>query len=84
MLKSVDEASRGYKGPGYEKVCGTLLEREVKGVEDALKPVIDSWVEIFVDVVLDRWKDSKNRLLINVTAVSPKGAMFLKVLDCEG
>ncbi|KAH9291024.1 hypothetical protein KI387_044153, partial [Taxus chinensis] len=30
------------------------------------------------------WKDSRNRPLINIIAVCPKGAMFLKDIDCEG
>ncbi|XP_059077784.1 uncharacterized protein LOC131876424 [Cryptomeria japonica] len=84
MIKSVNEAPRGYKGPSYEKVHGTLLEKEVKRVEDALKPIRDSWVETGVTIVSDGWKDAKNRPLINVIAVSPKGAMFLRAVDCEG
>ncbi|XP_057832721.2 uncharacterized protein LOC131043529 [Cryptomeria japonica] len=84
MIKSVNEAPRGYKGPGYEKVHGTLLDKEVNRVEDALKPIRDSWTETGVTIVSDGWKDAKNRPLINVIAVSPKGAIFLKVVDCEG
>ena len=34
--------------------------------------------------MLDGWKDTRNRPLINVIAISPKGAMFLKAIDCEG
>ncbi|XP_057834062.2 uncharacterized protein LOC131044700 [Cryptomeria japonica] len=84
MIKSVNEAPRGCKGPGNEKVRGTLLDKEVKRVEDALKPIRDSWVDTGVTIVSDEWKDAKNRPLINVITVSPKGAMFLKVVDCEG
>ena len=35
-------------------------------------------------IVSDGWKDARNCPLINVLAVSPKGAMFLKAVDCEG
>lgn len=76
MLKSVNEASRGYKSPSYEMVRGTLSEREVKGIENALKPIRDSWTETSVSIVSNGWKDSKNHPLINVIAVSPKGATF--------
>ena len=33
--------------------------------------------------VSDGWKDAKNQPLINVIAMSPKGAMLLKAIDCE-
>ena len=32
----------------------------------------------------DGWKDTRNRPLINVIAMSSKGAMFLRAIDCEG
>lgn len=84
MLRTVNEAPKGYKGLGYEKVRGSLLEKEVELVEGALKPIRDSWVETGVSIVSDGWKDSRNQPLINVIAVSPKGAMVLKAVDCEG
>lgn len=84
MVRSINEAPKGYKSPGYEKVRGMLLEKEVKMIEDSLQPIRDSWIETGVSIVSDGWKDSKNRPLINVIAVSPKGAMFLKAMDCEG
>ena len=48
-----------------------------------MKPIKDSWIETGVTVVSNWWKDARNRPLINVLAVSPKGTMFLKVVDCE-
>ena len=35
-------------------------------------------------IVLNGWKDTRNRPLINVIGVSPSGVMFLKAVDCEG
>ena len=84
MLKSANEAPRGNKAPGYERVRTTLLDQEVKGIDDQLKPIRDSRIETGVSIVLDGWKDARNRPLINVLVVSPKGAMFLKSVDCEG
>ena len=34
-------------------------------------------------IVSDGWKDTRNKPLINVIAMSPKGAMLLKAIDCE-
>lgn len=62
----------------------TLLAREKNFVETSLKPIRDSWVESDVSIVSDGWKNCKNRPLINVITVSPKGAMFFRAADCEG
>ena len=37
-----------------------------------------------VSIISNGWKDQRNRPLINVIAQSPKGAMLLKAIDCEG
>lgn len=44
MVRSINEAPKGFKGPGNEKVHTSLLDREVKHVEDSLKPIKDAWV----------------------------------------
>ena len=84
MLRSANKAPAGYSGPSFERVRTTLLDDEVKLIDEQLKPIKDSWIETGVTIVSDGWKDAKNRPLINVLAVSPKGAMFLKAIDCEG
>ncbi|KAH9291975.1 hypothetical protein KI387_042840, partial [Taxus chinensis] len=84
MVKAINEAPKGYKAPGFEKIRTTLLERQKKYVETSLQPIRDSWTKTGVSIVSDGWKDARNRPLINVIAVCPKGAMFLKAVDCEG
>lgn len=84
MLRKVNEAPQGYTGPGYEKVRCTLLAKKVKSLENALAPIRNSWKQTGVSIISDGWKDTKNQPLINVIAVCPKGAMFLKAVDCEG
>ena len=84
MVRKINEAPKGYTGPGYEKVRTTLLTKEVKHIETSLAPIKASWKETGVSIISDGWKDAKNRPLINVIAMSPKGAMFLKAVDCEG
>jgi hypothetical protein len=37
-----------------------------------------------VSIISDGWRDQRNRPLINVIAICPQGAMFLKVVDCNG
>ncbi|XP_057865649.2 uncharacterized protein LOC131073259 isoform X2 [Cryptomeria japonica] len=84
MVRSINEAPRGFKGPGYEKVRTILLDKEVKNVENSLKPIRDSWIETGVSIVSDGWKDARNCPLVNVLAVYTRGAMFLRAVDCEG
>ena len=84
MIRRINEAPKGYTGPGYEKVRTTLLTKEVKHIKASLAPIKASWKETGVSIISDGWKDAKNRPLINVIAMSPKGAMFLKAVDCEG
>ena len=84
MVDAINEAPNGYKPPGYEKLRTTILHDERKSVEVELQPIRDSWAQSGVSIVSDGWKDCRNRPLINVIAVCPKGAMFLKAVDCEG
>ena len=49
-----------------------------------LQAIRDTWAETGVSIISDGWRDQRNRPLINVVAVCPQGAMFLKVVDCSG
>eukprot|EP00253_Pinus_taeda_P004460 PITA_04460 len=84
MIKAVNEAPKGYKSPGYEKVCTTLLASERQSVDRQLQAIRDTWVETGVSIISDGWRDQRNRPFINVVAVCPQGAMFLKTVDCSG
>ena len=84
MVRAVNEAPKGFKGPGYEKIRTTLLDDEVARVDAAMLPIKDTWTETGVTIVSDGWKDARNRPLVNVIAVSTRGAMFLRAVDCEG
>eukprot|EP00253_Pinus_taeda_P001739 PITA_01739 len=84
MIKAVNEAPKGYKSPGYEKVRTTLLASERQSVDRQLQGIWDTWAETGVSVISDGWRDQRNRPLINVVAVCPQGAKFLKVVDCSG
>ena len=37
-----------------------------------------------MSIVYDGWRDQRNHPLINVIAICPQGAMFLKVVYCSG
>ena len=84
MVEAINDAPHGYKPPGYEKLRTIILHDERKHVEAQLQPIKDFWVQSGVSIISDGWKDCRNRPLINVIVVCPKGAMFLKAVDCEG
>eukprot|EP00253_Pinus_taeda_P014029 PITA_14029 len=84
MIKAVNEAPKGYKSPGYEKVRTTLLTSEGKFVDRQLQSICDTWEETRVSIISDGLRDQRNRPLINVIAICPQGAMFLKAIDCSG
>ena len=84
MIKAVNEAPKGFKSPGYETVHTTMLSPKQLYLEAKLSPIRNSWRISGVSIIFYGWKDERNRPLINVIAQSPKGAMFLKAVDCEG
>lgn len=83
MIRAINKAPKGYKGPNYEKVKTRLLKNE-ELVEDILPPIRSSWSSSRVTIVSDGWTDTRRRPLINIIATSPKGAMFIKAEDCSG
>lgn len=36
MVRKINEVPKGYKGLGYEKVRGMLLEKDMKMIEDSI------------------------------------------------
>lgn len=84
MIKAINEVPKGYKSPGYEKVCTTLLALERQSVDRQLQAIRDTWAGTWVSIISDGWRDQRNRPLINVVAVCLQGAMFLKAVNCSG
>jgi hypothetical protein len=84
MVKEINEAPRGFKGPNYEKLRTVLLQKEKASIHDILKPVRSSWTSTGVSIISNAWTDTKRRPLVNVIASSPTGAMFLRAEDCFG
>ena len=81
MVRAVNEAPKGFKSPGYEKIRTTLLDDEVARVDAAMLPIKDTWTETGVTIVSDGWKDARNRPPVNVIVVATRGAMFLRGVD---
>ena len=61
-----------------------MPKKQEELVEDILAPIRASWTSSWVTIVSDGWTDTKRRPLINIIAISTKGAMFLKAKDYPG
>jgi hypothetical protein len=84
MLREVNEAPKGYKGPNFEKVHTILLRKERLIVEKVLEPICSSWSGSDVSIIFDCWIDMTNRPLVNIIIVSPPGPYFLRAIDALG
>jgi hypothetical protein len=81
LVKEINEASKGYKSPNYEKARIVLLDREKEKIQRALTWFTDEWGDFRVSIVSNGWTNVRNQHLINVLGVSATGAVFIAALD---
>eukprot|EP01018_Ginkgo_biloba_P001379 Gb_31514 [translate_table: standard] len=84
MVRAINDGPKGYKTPSFEKVRTTLLTKEKSLVEQSIEPIRAFWRTTGVSIIFDGWTDARNKPLINVINVCPKGSMFLNAMDCNG
>ena len=84
MVRAINTAPQGFKGPNYEKIRTVLLKKERLLIEDVLRPIRNSWADLGVSIISNGWTDTRRRPLINIIASSPTRAMFLRAEDCSG
>ena len=82
--KNISYFGKGYVPPSSETVRTTLLKRSKERVTNRLLKIKESWKETGCTILSDGWSDLNNRPLINVLVYSPKGVLFLKVIDASG
>ena len=80
----IAEFGKGYVPPSSEAIRTTLLKRSKERVTNRLLKIKESWKETGCTILSDGWSDLNNRPLINVLVYSPKGVLFLKVIDASG
>eukprot|EP01018_Ginkgo_biloba_P004698 Gb_23227 [translate_table: standard] len=84
MVRAINDGSKEYKTPLFEKVRTTLLTKEKSLVEQSIEPIRASWQTTGVSIISNGWTDARNKPLSNVIVVCPKGSMFLNAVDCNG
>ena len=80
----IADFGKGYVPPSSEAIRTTLLKRSKERVTNKLLKIKESWKETGCTILSDGWSDMNNRPLINVLVYSPKGVLFLKVIDASG
>eukprot|EP01018_Ginkgo_biloba_P035124 Gb_22174 [translate_table: standard] len=77
-------APSGYKPPGFEKLCTTLVDKEKARVEEEVAPLKHAWSIDGCSIVMDGWTDIRNRPLLNIIVSSTSGPYFFRAIDCSG
>lgn len=73
----------GFKPPSYHEVRVPLLKKEVEHTRELIQPNKDEWKTIGCSLMVDGWRDRKDRALLNFLANSPKGSVFLYSKDAS-
>lgn len=84
MLDAIAECGVGYKGPNYEKLRSTLLERVKGDIHDFCKKLRVEWKETGCTILCDGWSDGRTKSIIVFSAACSKGTLFLKSIDVSG
>lgn len=83
-IQTVAKLGPSYKVPSSEQVRTKLLAEEVKRIDAELAPIRSTYDVYGCTITCDGWSSVSRRPLLNVLAVSPKGAEFLKAVDTSG
>jgi hypothetical protein len=70
--------------PSMDRLRTTILEREKQLCRDGLASFQESLQLTRATITSDGWSDVRKHPLLNLLVVSPKGEMFLKVVDTGG
>ncbi len=85
VVAATTSFGESYPGPPFvDRLQTTILEREKRLYRDGLASFQESLQLIGATITNDRWSDVSRRPLLNLLVVSPKGEMFLKVVDTGG
>lgn len=84
MVDAIAGCGVGYKGPTYEKLRSTLMDKVKGDVNDCCKKLRDGWRETGCTILCDCWSDGRTKSLVVFSVTCPKGTLFLKSVDISG
>ena len=73
-----------YKPPTVKALRTTLLKKEKETLEEELQAFKEGLSLSKGTITSDGWSDTRNRPLLNILLVSPKGEKFVKAVDTSG
>jgi len=81
MVSAINDAPKGYKSLGYDKVRTIRLDHEKAKISHSLTRMTNSWRKHGVYIVSVGWTNVKGKPLIRVLDVFVSGAIFLSAYD---
>ncbi|CAL1377225.1 unnamed protein product [Linum trigynum] len=81
MWEDVARHDPGFKDSSYHEIRETLLKEERQEVENKLWIFKSEWKVVGCTIMFDGWTDKKQRALCNFLVNSPRGTVFLEVVD---
>ncbi|KAK9923920.1 hypothetical protein M0R45_032317 [Rubus argutus] len=70
-----------YKIPSCEELKGSILQDEMKEMQEYVKKIRESWATTGCSILLDSWIDDKGRNLVNFLVNCPQGPVYLCTHD---
>ncbi|KAK9267001.1 hypothetical protein L1049_021395 [Liquidambar formosana] len=67
--------------PTVTELRGSILQDEVKELQQCVKDIRNSWVNTGCSILLDGWSDEKGRNLVNILVDCPRGTIYLHSYD---
>ncbi len=83
-VEATADFGENYKLPSLVSLCTTLLDKEKVSVVVELKSFMASARSSKATITNDGWSDTRNRPLLNLLMVTPKGEKFLESVDTSG
>ncbi|KAI3933530.1 hypothetical protein MKW92_033690 [Papaver armeniacum] len=81
MVNAIADCGVGYKGPSYENLRSSLLEKAKCEIADGCKNFRDALTETGCTILSDSWSDGSTKSLVVFSVTCPKGTFFLKSVD---
>ncbi|KAJ6907909.1 hypothetical protein NC651_018370 [Populus alba x Populus x berolinensis] len=84
MIDVIASMKPGFKGPSYHDLRGPLLKGVVHDVHEYLFEIKADWKLYGCSIMADGWSNRRNVSIVNFLAYSPRGTIFLKLVDTSG
>ena len=81
MINVIASMRHGFKGPSYHDLRGPLLKGVVHDVHAYFFEIKANWKLYGCSIMIDGWSNRRNVPIMNFLAYSPRGTIFLKLVD---